>query len=85
MFLRLKFTTLPPRRNRKDQEGRTADNVTCGLLPTRVATKYIVHEQTIEFDKRLSYSLTYTNANALDGIEHLQLFTSALHDFSFRP
>lgn len=74
MFLRFKFTTLSPRRNPTDQEGRTADNVACGSLPTRVATNCVIHEQTIEFDKRLPYTLKYTNANALHGIEHLPLF-----------
>ena len=79
MLIRSKLTALPPRLSppTKGKGRSTAQHVDRRRHEQRRTS--VVQERTIEFDKRLSNTLKYTNENTLDEIEYLRLFKSAVH------
>ena len=79
MLIRSELTALPPRLSppTKGKGRSTAQHVDRRRHEQRRTS--VVQERTIEFDKRLSNTLKYTNENTLDEIEYLRLFKSAVH------
>ena len=79
MLIRSELTALPPRLSppTKGKGRSTAQHVDHRRHEQRRTN--VVQERTIEFDKRLSNTLKYTNENTLDEIEYLRLFKSAVH------